>query len=332
MPQQPSIALELPSRVGDSALRALFAFARAAREAEGTIEIDAQHTSWIDPYGMAVLAASISPLITAGQRVDVYWLNTDLASYLARMDFFQHCTVGGAVVPDRMRNDQRRNLVELTCVDRLQDAETVASELADAMTGKLFEADPNEPPDERTGMNRFDICGYPLRYVLKELLQNSLTHARREGRQVAKVWVASQYYPKNDQVKLAIVDNGCGLLATLKDHPQLGSKTHQGAILAALTPKVSCNRGFGRFLESENQGIGLTTAARIASAAGGSLRIVTGNGFHSTRGMTGTLGPAAFWHGCAVSFSCRRDALPAVNVQKLLPTQDAPHVPVRYED
>ena len=57
----------------------------------------------------------------------------------------------------------------------------------------------------------------------------------------------------------------------LRDLPR---KTDLDAILAALRPRVSCNRDLEVFKRLVNEGIGLTTTARIAERAGGRLVVV----------------------------------------------------------
>lgn len=92
--------------------------------------------------------------------------------------------------------------------------------------------------------------------------------------------MAAQYYKDvqtGGRVQVAVVDNGCGFLATLLNHPALPEKTHDAAIRTALRPKVSCNRDMGPFGESVNEGVGLTTTVRISKATGGAVHIVSGD-------------------------------------------------------
>ncbi|MHB1677387.1 MAG: STAS-like domain-containing protein [Sulfuriferula sp.] len=56
------------------------------------------------------------------------------------------------------------------------------------------------------------------------------------------VWVASQYYPKKDFIRLAVVDNGCGFLESFKIHVKFQHQHHLEAILWILQSRVSCNR------------------------------------------------------------------------------------------
>jgi hypothetical protein len=161
-----------------------------------------------------------------------------------------------------------------------------------------------------------------------------VTHAKRHGHLRADVWVAAQFYEKNNEVKLSVVDNGCGILRTLLNHPELRDKTHMAAIRTALRPKVSCNRESPYDLGHGNQGVGLTTTMKIANAAKGRLMIASGTAHVETSEMRGYVIPSdGCWDGVAIAFSCRRHALPAVNVRDLLPVERGhPPVAVQFVD
>lgn len=306
--------------------------------ATGNLVLDASQLEFIDPLGLTTLGSLLEPRI-GSTRVEMPWLPLRLASYMDRMNFFERCPVLCVEVPEMGRADARDRLVELRQVTKEAESDQAAHDLARAIAGELTLADELAPPDEQSGFNEFDRYCHPLQYSLSELLLNSLTHARREGRWDASVWVAAQYYPKVGKVRVAIVDNGCGMLAPLRNHPKLGEKTHCAAILAALSPRVSCNRELELALygESANEGVGLTTTSRIAKAAKGHLLIMSGDGVHFTmgNGRSYTLSEPAGWNGVAISMVCMRNALPSVAIQDLLPAElpaDIPHVPVRFVD
>lgn len=306
--------------------------------APGNLVLDASQLEFVDPLGLATLGALLEPRASTS-RIEMPWLPLRLASYMDRMNFFERCPIEGVEVPEMIRANAGDRLVELRQVTKREQSDQVASDLSRAIAGELTIADESAPRDEHSGQNEFDRYCHPLQYSLSELLLNSLTHARREGRWDASVWVAAQYYPSVGKVRVAIVDNGCGMLAPLRNHPKLGEKTHGAAILAALTPRVSCNREMELAIygESANEGVGLTTTSRIAKAAKGHLLILSGDGVHFTigNGRNMTVAEPAGWNGVAISMVCVRNALPSVAIKDLLPAElpaDIPHVPVRFVD
>ena len=160
-----------------------------------------------------------------------------------------------------------------------------------------------------------------------ELLNNALTHGRRNSYRDASVWVCAQYFRANDQIAIGIVDNGCGILGSLERHPKLVSKTDAAALWLALEPRVSCNREVGVIGETANAGIGLTTTYRIAKAVDGAILIISGSAAiedlsHEADGRTKE-GLAA-WQGTIMSLKLNRTKLMGVNFRSLMPPRDIP--------
>lgn len=317
-------SIKLPQTFGSRCLSDVFRVCRLVRESKGPVVLDATDTEFFDPLGIAVLGALLEP-ISADRPVAVHWLRVDVASYLSRMDVIEHCRIGGVETRDGVRHDLRESLVELTKVSKESDVDDAAHRLATAMAGTLNLANPD----------RVDAFRYPLQYSLSELLLNALSHAKREGRFDAAVWVAAQYYKTTGKLQLAVVDNGCGFLGSLKNSPALKQKTHLDAIPTALLPFVSCNPDIGLPGGTANRGVGLTTTHRIARATRGDLLIVSGNASAKadTAVQSTLMSEGAFWEGVAIQMTCRRSGLPSVKVPALLPVaQDAPDLDLNFVD
>lgn len=324
--------VSLPRYVTASAAEELVVFCAQAMAAEGDVEIDARRLSFVDPFGIAMLGATFHSVREWGAAVRVCGLPADIGSYLQRMDVFEGVELMDCAPRLWRRIDRSDALVELTRLERTAQSDAVAWQIAKALVGRIPGMDPDEPRDEMTCFNEFERLVEPLQYALSELLENALTHARRAGFVHANVWVASQYYPSNDLVRLGVVDNGCGFLNTLRGNPALRRDSHLEAILAGLRPRVSCNRELGIRDDSVNQGVGLTTTCRIAEKAGGSLVIVSGNGVHDTGGRSRELGGGHAWQGVGIAMQCRRSALNDVRYRELLPRLEIESpVPLRFE-
>lgn len=339
----PAIRVILPSSVGVNNLPALIEALSLVVKGDGDVELDCANVNFVDPLGMTLLAAVLEPL-SSHRRVSMPWLKTTTAGYLERMDFFNGIAVDGVNIPqNRVRNDQRSNLLEITRVSGASKSEEVADRLAMAIVGKIIGRGP-KPIDFNVPDTEYDQYYRPLRYALSELLENALTHAKREGASKASVWVAAQYYKdQGGRIQLAVVDNGCGFLATLQNHPELSAKTHGAAIRTALKPKVSCNRDMGPFGESVNEGVGLTTTVRISKATGGDVHIVSGDALFLEGGVAAgkrqdqVRALQGKWDGVAVSatFVCQK--LPFVNIPDLLPHMEVTkqvktRIALRFDD
>lgn len=308
-------ALYFPSTLSSSDPSGLIKFCDSILKAEGDLVLDASEFIFIDPLGLATLRATLGAL--EGDRdVSLRYMAGSMISYLVRMDFFVGLNVEGYDVESgRNPAGEPDNCVELLSVTNSDQSEEVASRLVQAMTG--IERDPGKA-EEMEPYRR------PLEYALKELLENSLSHAKKDGNGGSCVWVACQHFADNGSVRLAIVDNGCGFLATLRHHAMLSERTHGAAIKIALVERVSCNRGpsTGYDTDSQNQGVGLTTTAKIAAAADGHLVIASGDAWRRTSGDVEGVLNDCHWKGVAIAFQCKRDLLPKIDIPSLLPKVD----------
>jgi anti-anti-sigma regulatory factor len=340
------VSLVLPETVGVKHIVPLMAALNQVRASPGNVELDCSKVRFVDPLGITALAAAANEVLKQGRRVAMPWLAAEMTSYLERMNFFVDLDIDAVNVPkNRTRRDQRGKMLEITHIVDSGKSEAVADHVASAIVTMIIgrgqkQANLNVPDTE------YDQYYRPLRYALSELIENALTHARREGAIDSSVWVAAQYYKDaqtGGRVHVAVVDNGCGFLATLQNHPELQEKTHGAAIRTALKPKVSCNRDIGPFGESVNEGVGLTTTVLIAKATGGDVHIVSGNALlldgnvavgkrrDHVQALTGE------WTGVAISatFICKK--LPFINIPDLLPPVESAKqakspVALRFDD
>lgn len=322
------VSLTLPETLAVKHIVPLMTVLSQVRMSPGNVELDCSKVKFVDPLGITVLAAAVKEALAQGRRVAMPWLAQTTTSYLERMNFFLDMDIDAVNIPrNRMRTDQRGNLLEITQIVDAGKSEAVADQIATVIVTMIIGRG-QRPVNFAVADIEYDQYYRPLRYALSELIENALTHARREGAFNSSVWVAAQYYKdvqNGGRVHVAVVDNGCGFLATLRNHPELQEKTHAGAIRAALKPKVSCNRDIGLFGESVNEGVGLTTTVRIAKATGGDVHIVSGDALLLEGGVSAAKRQHQVralqqnWDGVAISatFICQK--LPSINISDLLP-------------
>jgi len=129
---------------------------------------------------------------------------------------------------------------------------------------------------------RYRVVEQPLEYLLAELLENSLKHGKAAGFGHAEVWLAAQYYRVGDLLRVAVVDDGCGILKSLGSHPSVDPKTHRNAISAAFRPFVSCHKDVGIFSDTTHQGIGLTVCRDLCLRAEGAISAASGTAWLSS--------------------------------------------------
>ena len=159
-------SFRLPSYVGTRNTEQLFDFCTAVQNHPGELEIDARDLKFLDPLGLAVLSALLSPRCAA-QTVTLSWLNVKIAAYLDRMDFFTHCPVEGVYIPPgATRSDLRRTLVEITPVTEAWETERTASRLATALTGRMTGLTQPETVDFSAPPSEFESFNRPIQYAL----------------------------------------------------------------------------------------------------------------------------------------------------------------------
>lgn len=316
-----------------SAFEAMIFCKEVLKSNDGDIDIDACYLHFTDPFGIALLGACFHEIKARGQKIRINNLSANLSGYLQRMDLFEGAELMNCQPESGTRHNRSDSLVELTMLSQHSEVGNLSNKLANAIVGGFGDVDPNEPEDEMTGFNTFLKLVQPLQYALNELLENSLTHARRSGNRDASVWIASQYYPKTGVIKLGVVDNGCGFLESLQNHPALTSKRHLNAILLALQPRISCNRELGLRGDTRNQGVGLTTSSRIFQHAVGRMVLISGNAMHDTLGKSQeSTNDLCFWNGVGIAMECQRSRLADVKFRELLPPlDDIPPARLRFE-
>lgn len=289
----------------------------AANSASAVI-CDAADLKFVDPAGLCLLAATCHRLANSGKVLRLENVPAAIMGYLSRMDLFKAC---GIEYDEKFaRHDRKLDLVEICSVDKASSIDPLADKITNALIGRTPDFDPNAQPDEMTGYTPQDYLYDPLRYIFSELLENALTHAKRAGYLNTQAWVAAQYYPSNDRIRLAVVDNGCGFLASLTRHQDLAERTHSAAIRLALRPRVTCNPDLEVFPdETANQGLGLTVVKEIAAQNQGVMRLVSGNSLvelHSV-GREHARGVPS-WQGVLLALEFERNLLRRVNLRSII--------------
>jgi hypothetical protein len=286
-------------------------------DSAGTIACDAAELQFVDPVGLCLLAATCHRLAMQGKRLRLENVSTAIAGYLARMDLFKAC--GIEYKENFTRHDRQTDLVEIRVADKTAEGDRLANKIVTALVGATPGYDPYAAPDEMTGYQPQDYLYKPLHYLFSELLENALTHAKRAGYRDARSWVAAQYYPGKDRIRLAVVDNGCGLLRSLERHPSLPEKSHKAAIRLAFEPRVTCNPDLEiRPNETVNQGIGLTVIREIVAQGRGVMRLVSGDTLFEMAGGREKTCPVTPWQGVVLALEFKRDLLRQVNVGHII--------------
>lgn len=296
----------MPEHLGIDQIRELLSIWSAIQNFGGEcITLDFSQVRWIDVMGLCLLSHWFDELRNRKVTVILENLSIDIESYMWRMDLIgshenlrynDRCS-------GRRRHDQSKNLVEVCAVTDASIADDTAYRMAQTIISKISSI-PSDPDPEGMRATAADQATTGLGYVFSELLDNSLTHGRRGSFASSHPKVAIQYVRARGRISLAILDNGCGLLETLRNHERLQERTDMSAISLALEPRVSCNRALGLAgSQSVNQGIGLTVSTNLALKNGGKFTVFSGLGYYN-QGANGasrvTESLDAGWRGTGV--------------------------------
>lgn len=122
-----------------------------------------------------------------------------------------------------------------------------------------------------------------LRYILSELLYNTLEHGSayyKFGQSDYRIPSICQFtwYSKRNELSFIIGDVGIGIKRHLEQtYP--GQESHQSAILKAMEPRVSGTFGVTDiYKQKNNAGIGLFLSTNIVRRLNANMHIISGNG------------------------------------------------------
>lgn len=104
-----------------------------------------------------------------------------------------------------------------------------------------------------------------LAYSIREMMRNCLEHSDTD-----RIWIAGQYWQSYDRVEVAILDEGCGVRASLASERQYRYlSSHEAALEKAMEEGVSAGIRLGVAGDPyANQGVGLPMTAAICLHAG----------------------------------------------------------------
>ena len=228
--------------------------------------VDARHTRWVDPYGMIGLLA-VGHVARARGEKPVLQLpdDSDIVSYLARMDFFGQAEevyeIHGA--PRRKRSDGGSSdvLLEITPIRSYDDVHDVV-----------------ERVNERGQIILTTQLHYPrpqaLQFtaMLSEVCQNIVDHAESIG------WVATQSYTWQKRlggrrvVVIAVMDLGIGFRGSLASAHAARFVDHWNDAMAL---EQAFMHGLNRF-HDPHRGQGLQQIRKNAGRWSGKVSIRSG--------------------------------------------------------
>jgi anti-sigma regulatory factor (Ser/Thr protein kinase) len=254
--------ISVPASLDDQTMESVFE-QLAAAPGDARLLIDARHTTWSSPFGLAALLC-VGQVV--GNRATFAIPEKDeTLSYWTRTGFFTHAAelFELAGTPPRARGSRPTDvLLELTPIARADDVHTVVDRIQDRAQEIL---------QGQLGLEGKTTVGFAM--TLSEVCQNIIEHAGRGG------WVAVQSYSYKKRlngrrvVQLAVCDAGVGFRTSLE--PSAAARRNDRwddaeALSAAMLRSVS------RFGADSGRGHGLAGVRRWVGRWDGKMSIRSG--------------------------------------------------------
>jgi hypothetical protein len=235
-----------------------------ADEADQRVLFDGTHVRWADPYGMVgLLAAGTVAGRTAERPILRLPENPDVASYLARMAFFEHAEgifeLHGSSRRSRVDGDSDV-LLEITGISSHADVHAVV-DLVNARGLAILTRQLHYPIQE----------AFQFSVILSEVCQNIIEHAEAPG------WVATQTYNWTKRlgrkvVVIAVMDLGIGFRASLA---AAHAVRYEGVWSDAAALEAAFMHGHTRF-HDPGRGQGIQQIRKNVARWGGKVSIRSG--------------------------------------------------------
>jgi hypothetical protein len=103
-------------------------------------------------------------------------------------------------------------------------------------------------------------------YAIRELLRNVIDHSGAQS-----CWYCAQAWPEKRLVEVAILDQGRGVLESLRENQNLDVTDDESALKLALLPGVTAASSVGRKGYFSNSGYGLYVTKKLCSEGRGSF-------------------------------------------------------------
>lgn len=252
------LTITIPSQLTPDELLPFSAQMHATAVADSYI-LDFRGVGHVEPFGMLFLAALIRQFVRArrqlqGKECEIRVANYADKSYASWMGLFKSFGLNHGNEPGAASGSGTYIPLTRLSVSR------IIGEARDEYVhhGEVIEEEARRIAHLLTRDDDGDITE-TLTYAVREIMRNVVEHG-----QTSHIWYAAQYWPTKNKVEVSILDEGVGLLPSLRRNPRLNVDSNQKAIFMALQPGVSgiakekrrrsdgdwANSGYGLFMTS----------------------------------------------------------------------------------
>ena len=226
--------------------------------------VDFRNMRYYIPAAITALLCSLKSPYSSIKRATI---NTECNSfkYLQRMDFFKYLKFENEI-PEKFTRHQSNNFSPIIKITKDSNEQDISNTINSTILG-------SSKFEESTKDNIAKI----IQYAIGELVRNVIQHSEGIG------YIASQYYPKSDFIRIGISDGGIGILESFKKSNSPHYKeydTHISILKKALENQISSKTHLPLPPYSTghtNQGVGLTMLREIIKTIFGHFILLSGN-------------------------------------------------------
>jgi hypothetical protein len=252
-------------------VKAIFTFCNEIEQHCGADEvvIDFSNMGRIEPFTMVYVAKYIREFNRRNKDTVVSCTGHESKDYAANMAFFRAFGLKHGREPNCVDGNDRFVPYTILRVQTIVDEATKEWE-AEQEVIERRSAHLAEILAQQDSGNLVDA----LTFSIREIMRNVYEHSKSKSMEYC-----AQYWPSYSKVEIAIIDNGIGLKASLKNNPHVQIENHSDAIQQALMPAISSKNYKGAIIDTNdpwhNSGFGLYMINRICRL-GGSFLICSG--------------------------------------------------------
>lgn len=253
-----TLTITIPNRLTPDELLPFSVQLLNAAAAESYL-LDFRSVGHVEPFGMLFLAAIIRQFARSrrqlqGKTCEIRVANYADKKYASWMGLFKSFGLNHGNGPGEASGSGTYIPLTRLTISR------IIGEARDEYVhhGEVIEAEAKRIAQILTQKDDGDITE-TLTYAVREIMRNVVEHG-----ETSHIWYAAQYWPTKNRVEVSILDEGIGLLPSLRRNPRLNVDSNKKAIFMALQPGVSgvtkerrrrndgdwANSGYGLFMTS----------------------------------------------------------------------------------
>ncbi len=278
-------AMHLPALMLDDNLLPALAVVDYAKHEQGRItNLDATKVMTLQPSAACLIAVAARSARDSGGTLRITGLLPQLQPLVQQLDpSIEFIEASGASPTASTAGEETSISVQ---IHSARDANTEVNRLATYIAQFIPREDQAEMLRDQYGLRIHHSIQPALAYILTELVDNVFSHAATDEYRSPHAYMAVQSYSAGDLLRVAVVDDGCGLLGSLRSLPGDPPRNHYEAVTRAFEPFVSSKSSPSIYAERRHMGLGLPFCREICQRLGGRIHAATGNAWIQNPGLS----------------------------------------------